>query len=502
MKTSIVLIIILILKFPSLFAQEALDVQGKKIIKDGRIYFILKDKNIEYFTYDDTPDGRKNSKDLVTFSLKDDNFCNIYLKWINPLRYRITWKDSLYNDERDKTINDFIALLTAQFGSSVTSLNKTESKSMIENSNTAKLKTNETMLCGFEKGFNNTDLTTLYLQLRTSQNRLTEAERIKLNKFTPIIIELDVKNSEDINAAVNKIFTDLFNIKEPNNISNIVDDKKIELEKFKTHFKKIEDLQKQVANQLSEINIEDALLNSYTKSVILKFIDQTITNLNLNKKLTKNLNPIIDIIEASIDDESENLLTKGYYRIKSVSFEDGKKIECSLVVSEYEFNNDTKEFLKKADIIKKTLVFRKYDFIAISVSTGIFYSSTTLKGFGVAQNSSGEFIVSGDDITKSNPVTAVFLNFNFGIGSRYFAPLAQIGIDPTKKRPFLLLGGGFSIPSAKIAFSSGPIWTWSQTLDKLSVGQTISSTTELENDIQYKFDMTPKGWYIGIQYNF
>lgn len=71
-----------------------------------------------------------------------------------------------------------------------------------------------------------------------------------------------------------------------------------------------------------------------------------------------------------------------------------------------------------------------------------------------------------------------------------------------KKRPFLLLGGGFSIPSARIALSGGPIWTWNPSLDKLSVGQTISSTTDLENDIEYKFDIEPKGWYLGIQYNF
>ncbi|MCU0440674.1 MAG: hypothetical protein MUC49_22495 [Raineya sp.] len=132
---------------------------------------------------------------------------------------------------------------------------------------------------------------------------------------------------------------------------------------------------------------------------------------------------------------------------------------------------------------------------------GQLYSSSTLKGYGVSNSTSGQFTVTEDDITKGSLVTAIFLNFNFGLGSRYFAPITQIGIDPTKKRPFLLLGGGFSIPNVRIAITSGPIWTWNPSLGKLSVGQTISSTNDLEKDIQYKFNIQPKGWYLGIQYN-
>jgi hypothetical protein len=111
-------------------------------------------------------------------------------------------------------------------------------------------------------------------------------------------------------------------------------------------------------------------------------------------------------------------------------------------------------------------------------------------------------LVTEDTISRSTPSTAVFLNFNLGLGSRYFSPLLQVGIDPTKKRPFLMLGGGFSIPNARIAFSGGPLWTWNQKLDKLVVGQEIKSSTELEKDINYQFEIKPKGWYLGVQYNF
>src|SRR5690606_4204682 len=102
--------------------------------------------NIEYFTSDQTADSKKSINGKMTFSLKNDNSCNIYLKWINPLKYKLTWKDSTYIDERDKAINDFINLLVAQFGTPVTSLNNEESKSLIAKSTKAPLPANSTEL--------------------------------------------------------------------------------------------------------------------------------------------------------------------------------------------------------------------------------------------------------------------------------------------------------------------------------------------------------------------
>ena len=54
----------------------------------------------------------------------------------------------------------------------------------------------------------------------------------------------------------------------------------------------------------------------------------------------------------------------------------------------------------------------------------------------------------------------------------------------------------------RFSITGGGVWSWNQTLNTLSVGQSISSTTELENDIKYEIGVKPKGWYLGIQYNF
>lgn len=501
MKKIILAIIVCLFAQTLVFSQKSLSISGEKV-KDGAIYLTFDGKKLEYFTPDKIADSKKSVKEKMTFSLKDDNSCNIYMKWINPLKYKIVWKDSTYIDERDKAINDFVELLVSQFGKPVKSLNETDVKKLIEKSIKTEPATGSTDLDIPENGFNNIDLTLLYLHLRANQELLSEDEIKEINKITKSISELDIKIAKDIGKEVDEIFVSLLSLNDPSNVSNVIAEKEVQMGRIDELYLKIETLQKDITKSLSELTLEDKLLNSYSKTIISNFVSETISTVSSNKKLTSKLKPIVDIVKNSLVDESENVATKKFYRIKSIDFEDGKKLMTELTISEFEYKKETKEFIKKNDVLKKTIVFQRYDFFAISVSTGLFYSETTLKGFGVSNDSPDQFIVTEDDITKNSPVAAVFLNFHFGLGSKYMAPLVQIGLDPTKKRPFLLLGGGFSIPSASIALTGGPIWTWNPTLDKLTVGQTISSTTELDKDIQYKFDVEPKGWYLGIQYNF
>lgn len=498
MKKIFLIIAICFLTSAHIMAQKAISIQGKKV-KDGVIYLTFDGKNLEYFTPDKTADSKKNIQETITFSLKDDNTCNIYLKWINPLKYRLTWKDTTYVDERDKAIDDFVDILASQFGSSVASLNRIENATLTEKSKKIKGITFNKSIDSNDLTFNNTDLTLLYILLHSYNGKINQ----EFSNVTDSLKKLDSLVSINVSVRADSIFSNLLSLENPNKVLVIVAKEESQIKKIEVIQTIIENLQKSITKTTSEMTIVDnPLYDNYTKTVISKFINQTVSTTNSNKNLTAKLKPVLEILKNSINEESANAITKGFYKARTVGFDDGKKIKTDINIIEFEYNKETKAFSKKSDILSKSLVFQKYDFFAISVSTGVFYSNTTLRGYGVANSFDGQFTVTEDDITKNSAVTAVFLNFNFDIGSRYLAPLAQIGVDPTKKRPFLLLGGGFSIPSARIALSGGPIWTWSPSLDKLSVGQTISSTTDLENDIEYKFDMKPKGWYLGIQYNF
>ncbi len=490
MKKILIINILLLLASQILYSQKALTFELKK--NNDVIYLSLDSNNkLLYFT---------SNKNNETDSPKDintkNNSINIYIRWINPLRYKVSWRDSIKPDDRDKKITDFVNLLVNQFGSSVSSLNIPSIAAIIpppsEDPNNINI-----------YDFKNKDLLLLLLYLRENQCLLNNKNEISnTNNLLNNVNTLDNYISDDISIKAKDIYMALYNYKEINDYSENINTQKQLFKDLQDNLSHNEESRKGIAEQLKTLSIKNATLKSYINAVLSGYLKETQVKVDNNNTIITKLKSILDLIDESTKAENESFKYKGYYKIRSIEFDDCKKLETLLNITDYNFNNQTNKFTKNSEIVSKLIVFQKYDFISISVSSGIFYSNTTLKSFGVSNNSTGQFIVSEANITKYNSVSAIFLNLNFSFKSRYFAPLLQIGIDPTKKRPFMLIGGGFSIPSAKIAFSAGPIWTWNQNLNKLSVGEVISSTTDIEKDIQYKFDLQPKGWYLGIQYNF
>jgi hypothetical protein len=215
--------------------QKALDFHGEKI-KDSRIYLMLSGNEIEYFTLSGTEDSKTRIKTNQVFTLKDGNYCNIYMRWLNPLKYRTTWKDSVSVDDRDKAVKDFVDLLTHQFGSDIKEGNKDKSAKDLEYSKQAALQSsasavqrglrkkpdfNETYLTGLEKGFNSLDLTNLFIHLYFNMDSLKEDERKKINELIPILINLDANNEININKELDEIFMSLFSETNPEEAKNM-----------------------------------------------------------------------------------------------------------------------------------------------------------------------------------------------------------------------------------------------------------------------------------------
>jgi hypothetical protein len=460
--------------------------------KNQVIYLSLNENNELLSSVDnngDVIDAARNTKGK-------DNQINLYFKWINPLKYKLSWKDSTLTDDRDKAIAEFINLLVGQFGSTVSSLN-VPSANFTNTDAKAKAKSEEIKAIDFK----DKDLLLLLIQLRSNQSRLKPDEIITLNEFFEKLKNLDNLVSKDVSTQSTEIYTNLYSFKDINDYRDLdkgFSKQSKSVSNLEGDLTKIESIRKEISDKLKGISIDDEMLKSYFGAILTSYLEKSLTKFNSDKKIIEKIKPILKIVENSTSNESSK--QKGYYKIRSVEFDNGEKLETVLTISQYEFKKESSDFSKKCDLLNQKFEFRKYDIFDVSVSTGIFYGNATLKGFGVA-NDGTNFTVTEDDINKNTAVTAVFLNFNFKT-SRFFSPLLQLGIDPTKKRPFMLLGTGFSIPVARIAISGGPIWTWNKSLEKLSVGQTITSTTDLDKDINYKFDVAPKGWYIGIQYNF
>jgi hypothetical protein len=493
------------------YGQKGLRTQGEKF--SGKVIYYEFDGTALHF-FKERNDSKEKMGDVKGFSLKG-NYTNLYFKWLNPLVYKLTWKDSSYTDNRDQAINDFVKLLAGQFGTAVTDLNAdrqskslsllSDAKPPVQAAGKAKpAKAIVTPEIIIDKGFVNLDLTLLYLQLRVNSPKLLPDEIDAINTLTPKIVQFEQSYSnQDISTSINDAFSDLGSTDDPAEAKTTVGMQRSAIKGYRNGFKKQESDREKIAAVAAAIDIKDPLLHTLFNTSIAKFIDQSVTDEDKDKSLTNSLSDILDIFDASFKNESTGPNAQpGFFKARDVSLEDGKALETLLTISKYSINMDTKASIKVSDAGRVKLVFNKYDIIDVTISTGIFYSNATFRSYGVAPAGDEQFTVTEEEVNRNTAVTALFCNLNFGIGSRYFAPVVQLGIDPTKKSPFLLMGGGFAIPAARFAITGGGVWSWNQRLQHLTVGQTISSTSELEKDVKYNFEVKPRGYYIGVQYNF
>lgn len=483
----------------SLFAQKTF-IQGTRI-KENTLYLKLEKNELRSFVDRNNEAGSEPFDETKRFALQT-KYCAVYARWINPLRYELKWSDSTFDNESDVAVKSYVTKLVEVFGAPVSNLNKDNSESKAEISRSG-LAPAAGGLSYPTDGFHDLELTFLYLQLRQHTPALTSTEISDINLLYAAIKELDDQNAEDIASQADEQFVKLYNIKTAQQLGvdlPVVKDaiRQIETEVFKRIDKRI----KEIPTLLTALTLSDKMMLGYYKAVVTRFVEQCQRNVTANRELIKKFDPIFTLMEASVEvvgnvpNTIPNTTTE-YYKIRDVKIEEGKGLHTTVSLVEKEYDAKTHEFKSKSTNQKAIMQFRRYDPVTVFVSTGGFYSNTTLRGYGVDK----DMKITEDDIQKGKFVSAAFLNFSF-IPSRYISPLVQIGIDPTKKHPFLLLGGGFAIPVGRIAITAGGIWTWNATLQKLQTGQLVESTTDLEKDISYQFDLKPKGWYGGIQYNF
>jgi hypothetical protein len=134
-------------------------------------------------------------------------------------------------------------------------------------------------------------------------------------------------------------------------------------------------------------------------------------------------------------------------------------------------------------------------------ATGVFYTNLRYPRYGT-KVINGESFVALADPTRYEGVVAAHLNLVLNAWEGFIHPLAQVGIGTAKDTPSLLAGGGLRFTgSARLALTGGVLWTWRRELDKLSVGDKIDGTAQLESDLKLALRSTPS-FYIGLQREF
>lgn len=455
--------------------------------------------SVSYFLAEDANDAKRRIGGKA-------NSINLYIEWLNPLKYGLIWKDSLKVDPRDKIIGDYISVLAGQFGSGLTSLNSTGSSQILASAMAAAPAPKAGVAAiQIPVSLNSPKLNSLYIQLALSQDKFTGPEVTILDKFTAEVAKLDVANNVNYKGTLSTVFQALLEVSSQSQAVTELKTQKNAIKTFPTDFKNYDLLIKTVTTSSDLISFSDpslTLLNGLFKSTMAEFISESKEKLAAAMTANEKLKPVIKLFEESLNNESNNNNAKGYFPVREIEFEDGKILHTGLTISENTYDANTLLLSSKASFFECTFVFRRYDPIKISISTGLFYATTSLQSYGVADKD-GSLIVAKENIDRDKALTAAFLNITFDIfKSRYVAPIVQLGVDPTKKHPFLLFGGGLTFPSARFAITGGPLWTWEAKLNDLVLDGTVKSTAELEKDVSYEFKTKPKGLYIGLQYNF
>jgi hypothetical protein len=295
-----------------------------------------------------------------------------------------------------------------------------------------------------EKGFNDNNLNLLYLLILDHKDSIASNNVDNFNKLTAKLVELDFLNSIAYADSAEKYFIVLFNVSEYTKCVSEADKCDRNIKDYKTNINKTKELKTEIEKLIEGKIFNSEILDTYSKNVFKKFLEESSSKSEINSNMVSKFKPVIEIIRNSVISENESKVKgeENYFIIKTVEFEDGKEFKTNLTISEFQYHKDSLDFFKKSDLVTTTLIFRekKYPFF---ISTGVFYSTITQKIFGVSSNENGELKVVEGLTEQGEPGAALYLNYYFKI-DKSFGIIPQLGIDPTKKNPFLLFGAGFA----------------------------------------------------------
>lgn len=469
------------------------------ITEDEFYFYVGKDDLSSKHSIDKSYELNINKSDL-----------SLYIKWLNPLKYKVTFEDTEIDDPRIQEIRDFFEdYVSALGGNPPTGFNMTSDP--------------EDQTCFCELAGNSTfsiHYPVLYLSLKEKSKALLAEKEAEINAISDeskkeekkkeiiknnepkevcAIVEKMTKilnyETEDYSQKSKKKIEELFNIKSPDGLE----------QKLTTSGKSVvawDEIKSQVQFELKsleelveKLTIEEA----YLKKQANELIKATKTKIAEDQVYRDLLEKYINEVYTSL--KNSNSEVEGYYFYKEYRIKMFKAIKSKLVCKQMKLADDYS--LTEDKVIAETeFMIQRYECITPHVGTGLFYSSADILAYGYEINDQNELVVSEYTVDKNTGATGLFLNLHLDINSRVIIPMLQIGVDPTKEIPYLLLGGGFLIPSTKFSFTGGPIWSWQKELKTLSPGQVIESTSQLEEDIKHTFNPEPLGFYIGVNFSF
>jgi hypothetical protein len=415
-------------------------------------------------------------------------------KFVHPLRFQVTLTNKLVEDELTKAAQEYFS----QFTSYITSIStagsySSKGRSVSTGSRDITLK--------------NPHLIELFTLLNASNSNFFSTGTGSTTALLDAMVAIKDKETErSIIALYEEIFENIWKIESYEGIKIALESNQVVLSKINDSIEKISlsiDKLKSESNDFST----DYLINNKAKKVIAKntvgLISSKIGQVENDHELFLKKKDDLDKKYVAFKSLLDNIAKRTYgddykeTRIDKIIFEKRKRNEVTIFLKVFDYDKKTKALTEKE---QKTYIIylRKHQTLIPVVASGVLYTNLTFETYGTETNDSGETILKQGKSKDNEIAIAAYLNMylNNGWNNPIFL---QIGFGPSKEKPFIYSGFGINL-SSRISLSMGGVFTWAPTLDELNVGDIVTGTTQIEDDIVYKFTNSPK-FYLGLSFD-
>jgi hypothetical protein len=159
---------------------------------------------------------------------------------------------------------------------------------------------------------------------------------------------------------------------------------------------------------------------------------------------------------------------------------------------------------QQQDLGSASFSVRKYSPLTPEIGIGAVFGTLIQPTYGTSTNSAGNVVVAKKNSNTLSVNPTILANFVCRCGSGSLVPMVQIGAATSKDLPSILLGGGFrlfGLSKGDVAVGGGLLLGWYKDLKTLHVGDVISGTNDINNDLAYISTPKPAG-YFAVQYKF
>lgn len=466
-------------------AQSTLEtVRKSEKVKDEITLLIKKIKKVDYLL-----DHHQVEKKLDTvdyFKVTDKEF-RVYARFVNPLKYRVNVTDKELDDELSKASQDYVGTVIEFL---------TQLRTGIESAGSPK-----NAFVPFTYSLGGTSISiTLEPKLAEMYLLVNSKEKGFLTKNISFFEALDTLDFTEARKEIYKnhdqLFSSLEAINEIGTINTVIKANKKLLGDNKKIIEKLDESYKQIQRVLKNIKANYKSVRTYVQYSIEELGKEVEAfkkeDAELRSKYEKIEKQFTYIEENKKVTDTDHFLVAGFPELKK-----SKRYELTLTVEKIAFNKEEKTV--KVEATQKYLLhIRRFRLFTPVVASGMLYTDLTFKQYGTGDDGNGNTILTESKDKVSNLSVAAYLNMY--VDNKWDLPVYfQVGFGSSTERPLFFLGGGFTLID-RINISAGGIFTWYPELNSLTVGQEVSGTSAIQDDITYRFNTTPK-FYLGINFD-